>query len=108
MGKMSIVVGSVFCCLSFSAHAQYYPVQPMMPVQPVMPIQPMQPMEPTQMTTQRLGNQTFYNGQVNGQQINGDSQTIGNQTFSHFNGPDGQMTNCTTQYIGNQAFTNCN
>ena len=35
--------------------------------------------------TQRFGNQTYYNGSLNGQPFNGNSQTFGNQTDAHFN-----------------------
>ena len=57
--------------------------------------------------TQRFGNQTYYNGSLNGQPFNGNSQTFGNQTYSHFNSGTSQ-TNCTTQRFGNQVYTNCN
>lgn len=60
---------------------------------------------------QRIGNQQFGHGYVNGNTINSHSMNIGRTQFHTYDVQDNngymKQTNCTTQTIGSQQFTNC-
>jgi len=58
-------------------------------------------------TTQQFGNQRYFNGTTpDGQGYTGNSQTLGDQTYSHFYS-GGSSLNCTASHVGQTTYTNC-